>query len=185
MGSIVRWTLFARRETLFYSFHPFLSELFVLATRKTIGRVWHAGMFWGLSFPNVWPSLMMSAPCLALDLLWIMMLPKRGCFIFLCSLLFAPILRLHSYILLFTARGLPSSLSAPLAILTMSCGPQGGWDALNVKLGGEEGRPRLKQVTLESEALTAFMRMGVTFMQFCHWAVFSFHFWCAHCWVLN
>lgn len=59
------------------------------------------------------------------------------------------------YSAFFTASGLPSSLSAPLAVLTMSCGPQGGWDGLNVKLGGEEGRPRLTQVTLELEALTA------------------------------
>lgn len=54
----------------------------------------------------------------------------------------------------------------------MSCGPQGSWDGLNVKLGGEEGRPRLTQVTLESEALTAFMRADAKFMQFC----FSFHY---------
>lgn len=43
----------------------------------------------------------------------------------------------------------------------MSCGPQGGWDGQNVKLEGEEGRPRLTQVTLELEVLTAFMRTGV------------------------
>lgn len=123
-------------------------------------------MFDMWAFPNVWACLMMSAPCLALDPLWIMMLPKRGCFIFLCSLLFAPVPRLHSYILIFTASGLPSSLSGALAVLTMSCGPQGGWDGLNVKLGGEEGRPRLTQVTLELEALTAFMRTGVYLCSF-------------------
>lgn len=96
-----------------------------------------------------------------------MMLPKRGRFIFLCRLLFAPIQRLHSYILLFYGSGLPSSLSALLAVLTMSCGPQGSWDGRNAKLGGEEGRPRLTQVTLESEALTAFMRADAKFMQLC------------------
>lgn len=73
---------------------------------------------------------------------------------------------LHSYILIFTASGLPSSLSGALAILTMSCGPQGGRDGLNVKLGGEEGRPRLTQVTLELEAQTAFMRTGVYLCSF-------------------
>lgn len=94
------------------------------------------------------------------------MLPKRVCFIFLCSLLFAPVPRLHSYIQIFTASGWPSSLSGALTILTMSCGPQGGWDGQNVKLGGEEGRPRLTQVTLELEELTAFMRTGVYLCSF-------------------
>lgn len=149
--------------------------------RKTIGRVWHAGIFLGLSFSNVWACLMMSAPCLALNPLWIMMLPKQGCFIFLCSLLFAPVPRLHSYILIFMASGLPSSLSGALAILTMSCGPQGSWDGLNVKLGGEA---KANTGNLGVGGTDRIHEKGCLFMQFCHWAIFSFHFWCV-CWGCN
>lgn len=59
---------------------------------------------------------------------------------------------------LFIAAGLASSLSELLAVLTVSCGLQGCSDGLHAKLGARsrELRPRLTQVTLGLEALTAF-----------------------------
>lgn len=63
---------------------------------------------------------------------------------------------------LFVAAGLASSLSELLAVLTVSCGLQGCWDGLHAKLGArsQELRPRLTQVTLGLEALTAFTSGG-------------------------
>lgn len=164
----------------FYCFHPFLLDLFglVFDTLAYFGA-YHfqmSGPAWWCQHP-VWhwihSELWCSPSEAALSSFAVCcLLPSSVCIHIFCF---------------FTASGLPSSLSARLAVLTMSCGLQGDWDGLNVKLGGEEGRPRLTQVTLELEALTACIHERLLHL-------FSFvagrfspslSFWCAHCWFLN